>query len=120
MPKTLEEWKAYVRQLAGADLRSKGINANTQMFADALLAEGSTMADVEQIILFFVRQFVATDQKIPEGGAYDMVAMAADDQVAQQGTMMTEQEADELAANPPTEGTDNVDQELLEAARDDS
>jgi hypothetical protein len=85
MPKTLEEWQAYIRQLAGGGLRSKGINANTQIFADALLEEGYMMADVEQIVLMFIRQFVATNQKIPEGGAYDMVAMAAEDTVAQQG-----------------------------------
>lgn len=119
MPKTLEEWQAYVRQLAGADLRSKGINANTQMFADALLEEDYEMSDVEQIILFFVRQFVATGQKIPEGGAWDMVTMAADDPVSQRGPTMTEEEADDLAINPPDEGEDSIDQELAEASQDD-
>jgi len=116
MPKTLEEWEAYILQLAGADLRSKGINANTQMFADALLEEGSTMADVEQLILMFARQFVATGQKIPEGGAFDMVGMAIADPVAQQGPVMSEEEADHLAAHPPDDGVDSVDRALLEAA----
>ena len=119
MPKTLEEWAVYIRQLAGAELRSKGINANTQMFADALLEEGYEMAEVEQIVLLFVRQFVATDQKIPEGGAWDMVMLAANDPVCRRGPTMTEQEADGLAANPPSEGEDTIDSELAVASQDD-
>ena len=90
------------------------------MFADALLEEGYMMADVEQIVLMFVRQFVATNQKIPEGGAYDMVAMAAEDTVAQQGSTMTKEKVDELTCNPPVEGQDTVDQALIRAAETDS
>lgn len=119
MPQTIEEWNVYISQLAGESLRSKGINANTQMFADALMEEGYELADVERIVLAFVRQFVATGQKIPEGGAWDMVEMAATDSICQQGTLLSEEQVDRLAASPPMEGMDTVDQALQSAADED-
>lgn len=113
-PSTLPEWETYIQQLAGEDLRSKAINANTQLFANALLEEGYTLADVEQIILYFVRQLAATGQKIPEDGSYNMVEMAQRDPIAKRGMTMTEEEADALADNPPSEGPDSVDRALSE------
>lgn len=112
MIKSLGDWDSYVQQLAGEDLRSKGINANTQMFADALLDEGYEMSDIEQIVLFFVRQFCRTGQKIPEGGAFDMMMMAKTDPECQNTEVLSEELVDQIAANPPDEGEDDVDQQL--------
>jgi len=100
---TLEEWESYIQQLAGQPLRSKGVNANTISFTKSMAKHGFTTDDVAQIILYFVRQFVATGQKIPTSGLYDMPSMALGDPVCMQGVQMEEYEADALAAKPPSE-----------------
>jgi len=72
MPETLAEWQDYIDGLSGADLWSKANNANTQLFADILLAEGFTMTEVEQIVTMFAERLLTDDQKLPETGAFDM------------------------------------------------
>jgi len=109
---TLEEWEAYIQQLAGQPLRSKGINANTVGFTQSMATHGFTTDDVAQIILFFVRQFVATGQKIPTSGLYDMPGMALADPVCREMQVMSEEDAEMLAANPPPEPEDEEDEFL--------
>lgn len=111
---TLEEWESYIKQLAGAPLRSKGINANTITFTKSMSEHGFTTDDVGQIILMFVRQFVATGQKIPTSGLYDMPSMALADPVCQNMKVMSEEDADALAANPPPEPEDDEDFDFIE------
>ena len=112
VPATLPEWEAYVKQLAGESLRSKGINANTQDFADVLLGEGFSMKEVKTIITYFVRQFVATGQLLPSGGAFDLYALAQADPIASAGLLLDDLAVGELAANPPEEGPDDMDDTL--------
>lgn len=106
---TLEDWESYIRQLAGLSLRSKGINANTVMFTQSMARHGFTTDDIAKIILYFVRQFVATGQKIPDGGLYDMPGMASGDPVCREGPQMSEEQADILASNPPSEPDEDDD-----------
>lgn len=107
---TLGEWESYVKRLAGQALRSKGINANTITFTKSMATHGFTTDDVGHIILFFVRQFVATGQKIPTSGLYDMPNLALSDPICMEGATMSEAKADELAANPPVEPEDEFDE----------
>lgn len=83
---TLDQWEQYIQSLTGQELWSKAIAANTQGFADDLRASGLDMSEIKQVILFFVRQLVATGQRIPVGGAFGMVGMAETDSIAMQGT----------------------------------
>ena len=90
-PQSLPEWGQYVQTLAGSALRSKAIAVNSQRFLDLYRdQDGFTTGDVRQIILYFVRQLVATGQKIPEGGAYDMVKLARLDDVARTSPILPE------------------------------
>jgi len=108
---TLGEWEAYIKQLAGQPLRSKGINANTIMFTKSMAKHGFTTDDVAKIILFFTRQFVATGQMIPSGGLYEMRDMALIDPICMGGVQMGVDEVEELAVNPPVEDdTDDWDE----------
>jgi len=75
-PETLDEWKAYIDQLAGDQLRNKTIQANRQPFVDTLLEEGLSMSDIEQVFVFLVGQMKAVGMKIPEGGAFDLIEIA--------------------------------------------
>lgn len=111
---TIEEWEAYIQQLAGQTLRSKGINANTIMFTQSMAKQGFTTDDVSQILLFFVRQFIATGQQIPTGGLYDLRGMALADPVCRMSQVMSEEDADALAANPPPEPEDEDDLDVIE------
>ena len=72
IPETLSEWQDYVDGLRGKSLWSKAVNANTQLFADILLAEGFTMSDFQQVVTMFAERLLADDQRLPETGAYDM------------------------------------------------
>lgn len=80
-PTTLDEWKLYVSGLGGTALFSQMTAANSQTFARTLLGEGHSMADVEEVLRLFVRQSVATGTRLPEGGPFDLKAMAADENI---------------------------------------
>lgn len=96
-PQLFSEWTAYVKSLAGMNLRSKAIAINTQKFMDLMKSkEDFTTNQVKQIILLFVRQLVATGQKIPEGGAYDLVELARLDPIARVTPIMGEFEVQQL------------------------
>ena len=81
-PTTLPEWEIYIGQLSGADLWSKAVNANTLRLVKALLFEGMDLAEIEQIMVFFVRRLMETEVKIPEGGMFDLVSLARTDPIA--------------------------------------
>jgi hypothetical protein len=68
----MAEWQEYIDGLRGAALWSKAVNANTQLFADILLAEGFKMDDVRGIVTMFAERLLVDDQRLPEHGAYDM------------------------------------------------
>jgi hypothetical protein len=107
-PQSLPEWEQYVQTLAGSALRSKAIAVNSQQFMDMMrIQEGFSVVDVRQIILYFVRQLVATGQKIPEGGAYDMLRLARTDDVARTMPVLSEQAVqDMIARQVPEEALD--------------
>lgn len=118
-PQSLEEWGGYIAGLAGTELRSQVIAANTFGFVRALLAEGFNVNHVEPLMLEFVRQLRATGTGIPKGGCYDLVTMALVDPVAKMGPTMSEAEAEGLARSYQPAPVDDFDQFELEAALDD-
>lgn len=73
---TLTEWRMYIESLTGSEVRSKAIAANSQRFVDLLRAEGRSMDEVRVILEFFVLRMLACGQKIPMGGAFDLLGMA--------------------------------------------
>ena len=118
-PSNLNEWAEYINGLAGRGLYSQVIAANSHEFARALVDEGMSMADVEQVMLLFVRQLRAVGMKVPDsGGPWDLVTMALTDPVAKLGPTMSEEEA-ELLATMQKAGTDDFDHFELEAAFED-
>jgi len=117
-PTTLSDWEAYVKALAGEALRSKGINANTQPFVDILRQEGYTMLEIKEIITYFVRQFVATDQKMPEGGAFDMLEIARKDPIAKAKLILDDEQVEAMTARPSDTGPDDLDDDLELLAAD--
>ncbi len=92
-PQSLPEWKTYIENLGGPKLFSQTVAANSHTFARALLEEGATMGDVEQILLMYVRQLRALGVKVPEGGPFDLVTMALVDSQARKGPTYSEEEA---------------------------
>ena len=117
---TLAEWQSYISRLAGPVLWSAVVNANTQQFADQLRDGGLLLSQVDQIIKLFIKQLLATGQKIPEGGAYDLQLLAETDPAVQGTPMLLPEQIEALRQQPaaaPT-GTDDVDVALaaLEAA----
>lgn len=104
-PRTLPEWEQYVQSLYGAPLRSKAIAVNSQKFCDTLLRDGYTVDDVNEIILFFVRQMSAVGMKIPSNGILDMVAMARDDEVARKGQQFSDAEIQRRESATPHTGS---------------
>ncbi len=116
-PTNLAEWVGYVGSLSGQPLFSQAVAANTQGFARGLVAEGATMADVEQIMLLFVRQLRATGTKVPGGGTWDLMNMAMIDPIARRGPTMSEEQA-ELLEVQYQPSTDEFDDFELEAAFD--
>lgn len=109
--KTLEEWEVYVSRLYGQQLWSKAVNANTQAFVDRMLADGWDLMDVQDIVLFFVRQCCLTGQKIPEGGAFDMIGMSRRDPLARHlaSSPISEAEVAAKAATAPASEPDELD-----------
>ena len=108
-PQTLSEWELYVKRMAGDTLRSKAIQVNTQRFATMMQGEGYSMSDVEQIVLYFVRQMTAVRMQLPADGAYDLERLARTDPVAKRGITMTEEQADLLAQAVPVEDSDDFE-----------
>lgn len=99
----MESWAKYAQTLAGGPLWSKTISANSQAFVDSLKDEGYTLAQIREILLYFVRQMVAVGMKIPEEGLFDLVQMALLDPVCRSTTPMPEAEADALASAAATQ-----------------
>jgi len=116
-PTNLSEWATYIEGLSGQALYSQAVAANTQSFARTLLREGATMADVEQIMLLFVRQLRATGTKVPGADTWDLPTMAMTDPIARRGPTMSEEQA-ELLEIQHTAGLDEFDDFELEAAFD--
>lgn len=116
-PQGLNEWAEYIATLAGEPLFSQAAASNSQAFSSMLLDEGYSMADVEQIMLLFVRQLRATGTKVPEGGPWDLPLMAQIDPVARRGATMTEEEA-ALLESQFHPSIDEFDTFELEAAAD--
>lgn len=83
-PYTIEEWQIYISSLSGQDLRSKAINANTLKFINVLMEEGMELEDIELLMKFFVRRMVQLGQKIPEGGAFDLIDLFQEDPLSQE------------------------------------
>ena len=119
-PQTLDDWSAYVRNLSGKRLFSQVVNANTQGFARELVDEGTmTMADVEKLMLIFVRQLRATGTKVPSGGGFNLVNMALTDPIARKGPTMSEEEADLPESMYEAPPVDDLDSFLMSAAFED-
>jgi hypothetical protein len=95
---SLEEWASYIQTLAGEPLWSKVLACNTQSFADSLLEEGHSMADVQEILLYFVRQIKAVGLKVPEVGMVDLMHLSLTDPVCQALKPMPQAMADALEA----------------------
>ena len=70
------------------------------------------MLDVKSIITFFVRQFVTTDQKIPEGGAFDMVDIAHTDPVAKLKFKIDPDSVESLVNTPTDQYPTDFDEDL--------
>lgn len=119
-PSNLAEWSEYIQGLSGTALYSQVIAANTHSFTRMLVAEGATTADVEQVLLRFVRRLRALGVKVPEGGAFDLVTMALVDEVARKGQTHSPEEAalQELQEAAPYK-TDDLDDFELEAGFSD-
>ena len=94
--RTLPEWAAYISALAGDALRSKAIAANSQQFADVLRATGIEIDMLRAILLLFCRQFLATGQKIPDGGIYELRQMAFEARLHETTQMMSEKDVARL------------------------
>lgn len=105
-PVTLEEWQAHIRQLKGTALWSKAAGANSPAFVSALEQEGYTMREITLLFTELARQFIVTGQKIPEGGLYDLVALAEAPEI-RKAPRLTEKQVE--AIQPPTETSDEVD-----------
>ena len=75
-PGNLPDWETYIKRLAGPALWSKVVAANTQKFVDTLLADKFSMQGVQTIMVYFARQLIQTGQKIPAGGAFDLMDIA--------------------------------------------
>jgi hypothetical protein len=101
--KTLQDWEAYIRQLAGPALWSKAIAANTQTFVTALRADGMPMADVAMVIRMFVRQMSVTGLLVPMGGVYDMPGIAETDPVCMSAPKLDPATVAQMAATTPVD-----------------
>lgn len=101
--KTIQDWEAYIRQLAGPALFSKTIAANTQTFVTALRSDGMSMADVAQVIRLFVRQMAVTDMLVPMGGVYDLPGIAETDTVCMTTPKLDPDVVAQMVANPPVD-----------------
>lgn len=115
-PNTIEEWKYYIGDLAGAALRSQTVAVNSHSFSRLHLDEGGTMEDLEQIVMMFGRQCKATGVQLPEGGPFDLITMLLVDEVPVEE--LSVEEARFLEVQPPV-GTDDFDDFMLEAAFED-
>jgi hypothetical protein len=81
-PTTVPEWEAYVEDLSREALWSKCRAANSFQFTKALITEGMTMAELERVMLLFVRRMIEMEIKLPEGGAFPLHHLAKRDPLA--------------------------------------
>jgi len=117
-PRSMKEWSEYIGALAGGPLYSQAVAANTIDFGRALLEEGITMGEVEQIIMLFVRRLRITGTKVPRGGPYNMINMALTDPVAMAGATMSEIDADFVEGTVQPLASDDFDMFDMEASLD--
>lgn len=75
-PDTVAEWRAYVAKLRGTELFEVAAAANGMAFVETLEAEGYGPADIHAILHAFARRFVELDERAPQDGLYDFVALA--------------------------------------------
>ena len=64
-PKTFTEWRAYIMGLAGADLRSKAIAANSVPFVRALEEDGLTAPEILNMFRTFADRLIEDGQVLP-------------------------------------------------------
>lgn len=120
-PTSMTEWESYVKGLAGEELFSKTLAANTQAFADSLRKDGHTMADFQRILLMLVRQCIAADVRLPVGGAFDLAAMAQQDPIARRGKTLPLEKIENLERSQALQSpaaTDDVDMLMAEMEAD--
>ena len=78
-PKTLLEWKQYIRSLSGPPLLSKALAANQVTFVRLLEADGLTPPEIATVFRACAVRLVEDDQAIPsrvEGSYVDYGALA--------------------------------------------
>lgn len=78
-PKTLQEWKQYIRSLAGPTLLSKALAANQVTFVRLLEADGLTPTEIATVFQTFAVRLVEDGQAVPsrvEGSYVDYGALA--------------------------------------------
>jgi len=114
-PNNIEDWEAYVADLAGKDLRSQTADVNSQHFIEVLREEGADVKFAKQVVLCFVRQCKATGTYLPKNGMWDLSRLAALDELASLGPQMDEEEAEALAESWVAPMQDDLESFLLEA-----
>ncbi len=119
-PETLPEWQALIDQLAGSNLRSKAIAANSQQFAEMLLEDGYSMDDVAVIMEGLVTQMVITKMSPPGGGVWDLQGMADAMYSPLSIQPLDDDEIERMVDNQPIDPPDNVDAATEAAGLDDA
>lgn len=78
-PVTVSAWEAYTLGLNRESLWRQGRAINSRAFIRTLMAEGFSLEDVRQIMLYFTRAMVISEMKLPEDGPFDLIQMAEQD-----------------------------------------
>lgn len=103
-PSNLSEWVSYIETLPSDRLYSQAIAANTHTFVRELQAEGQTVADVENILVAFVKRLRALGMPVPEGGAFNLWRLAIEYNVPSEPSYSEEEVAflsQEPSSSPP-------------------
>jgi hypothetical protein len=75
-PQTPAEWRAHIDTLDAEDLWNKAADANSARFVRTLIDEGYGPKEIEGIFVALAKRFVVLGQRPPEGGWYDLPALA--------------------------------------------
>ena len=108
-PETLVEWQSMISKLAGPNLRSKTIAANSQQFAEMLMEDGYSMDDVAEIMQMLVTQMAVTKMNPPGGGVWDLQGMTDTIGWMGSGRYMDDEVIEQMADNQPDDPPDNID-----------